>query len=360
MTAYEPEKEAPNGFVRFWRKVYRPMGFAKGYNFPLWVIFAGAMFGFCLARLQYLDIGGKFAEGVAPGEWFIYRAGLYRVGITIHLGAVIPGGLLSVFQFIPVIRHKLLIFHRINGYIFIILMTLGNVGALMIARKAYDGTLATQAMVGVTAIMLTISISMAYYNIKRLQIDQHRAWMLRTVFYAGFIITLRLIMIIAAMIVSSQGGNYMSMSCDVISEMYKDKQASFNALYPQCSTPGMTREGQTSVLASFNDGSAVGIKAALSFSFGTAGWLALWLHAIGVEIYLALTPAESERLRVKSYERQLEAGFSHPGSAGLTVDRWGDAPKWQPPVPTGELQPIKNARNDSDEASVGLDPSSTR
>jgi hypothetical protein len=36
-------------------------------------------------------------------------------------------------------------------------------------------------MVGVLAIMTIISASLAYINIKRLQIDQHRAWMLRCV-----------------------------------------------------------------------------------------------------------------------------------------------------------------------------------
>jgi hypothetical protein len=45
-----------------------------------------------------------------------------------------------------------------------------------------------------------------------------------------------------------------------------------------------------------------------------------------------MTPAESERLRMVSYEKQLEAGFEHPGSAGLTVDRWGDAPVWKPVI----------------------------
>ena len=38
-----------------------------------------------------------------------------------------------------------------------------------------------------------------------------------------------------------------------------------------------------------------------------------------------LTPRESERLRQVSYERQIEAGMSHPGSAGLTAERLGDA-----------------------------------
>lgn len=57
-------------------------------------------------------------------------------------------------------------------------------------------------------------------------------------------------------------------------------------------------------------------------------WLALMLHAIGIEIYLRLTPRETERLREVSYQRQLEAGMRRPGSAGLTADRLGDAEKW--------------------------------
>lgn len=43
-----------------------------------------------------------------------------------------------------------------------------------------------------------------------------------------------------------------------------------------------------------------------------------------------MTPTESARLRTISYERQLEAGLAHPGSAGSTSDRWGDA-VWSPP-----------------------------
>lgn len=63
-------------------------------------------------------------------------------------------------------------------------------------------------------------------------------------------------------------------------------------------------------------------------SFGMAIWVALWLHAIGIEIYLHLTPKEAERLRKVSYQRQLEAGWQSPGRAGLTADRVGDAEMW--------------------------------
>ncbi len=55
----------------------------------------------------------------------------------------------------------------------------------MIARKAFGGTVATQALVGTLAIGTTVGLGLAYYNIKRLQIDQHRAWMLRTWFYVS-------------------------------------------------------------------------------------------------------------------------------------------------------------------------------
>ena len=47
-------------------------------------------------------------------------------------------------------------------------------------------------------------------------------------------------------------------------------------------------------------------------------------------LQLRLTPAESERLRVVSYERQLERGFKNPGSAGLVAERLGDANPYVP------------------------------
>jgi len=229
---------------------------------------------------------------------------------------------------VPIIRYKALIIHRINGYVIICLLVPANVGALMIARYSFGGQIETQVFVGLLAIMTTLGIFMAYYNIKRLQIDQHRAWMLRTWFYAGSIITLRLIMIITAKIIGSMGGYYRAMPCDQLASLFKDHET-FAASYPQClSATGIT-QGWVAVPASFSSKSQV--AAALDLTFGTAGWLAFAIHAVGVEIDIQLTPRESERLRGVSYQRQLEAGFSHPGSSGLTVDRWGDADAWKAP-----------------------------
>jgi hypothetical protein len=95
------------GLTQGTRKITGVLGFSKGYNVVLckswlsllWlkliehadIIFAGAFMGFALARLQYLDIPGTFCAktGAAPGECFYYLRGRWRVGILLHLGAIL-------------------------------------------------------------------------------------------------------------------------------------------------------------------------------------------------------------------------------------------------------------------------------
>ena len=234
-----------------------------------------------------------------------------------------PAGLLAVLQFVPAIRHKALIVHRINGCVAVTLLVVGDVGALMIARYAFGGTLATQALVGTLAIATLGSAFMAYHNIKVLQIDQHRAWMLRCWFYAGSIITLRVIMVVSAVIITRIGNYYIAMPCEKIEFMGGNATA-----YASCVA---NPNGQTAVLADLIALDGIEHRAAsMDTSFGMAGWLALLLHAVGVEIYIRLTPAEGERLRRVSWERQTEHGYVHPGSAGLTADRLGDGARWAP------------------------------
>ena len=326
MAVYK-HNENPNAFVRTMRKVYKPIGFKKGYNFTLWFIFGGALIGFILARFMYLN-DSILKANAAPGEWFWYNQSFYKAAIKLHLATILPAAFLAVLQFTPIIRYKLLTFHRVNGYLVILLLLIGNVGALMGARHAFGGSLATQFLIGLLAVSTTVSAVLSYINIKRLQIEQHRAWMLRCWFYAGSIITLRLIMIITALIISSLPDFYYAESCEVMAFTAGAEKVA--ALYPACAADPT---GYASVQAKLlGADSILNAMAALHASFGMAGLLALLIHALGVELYLTLTPAEAERLRKVSYERQLERGFSRPGSAGITVDRLGDAEEWRPPV----------------------------
>lgn len=191
----DSDKARQNSFVRTMRKAYHPIGFKKGYNFVLWFIFAGALMGFTLARLQYLDFHGVFCSAgssggnhAAPGECLYYLRGHEKIGIILHLATILPASFLVVFQFIPAIRYKIMIFHRLNGYLVIMLSLLGTVGVLMIARHAFGGTLATQYATGFISIAFVGALVMAYINIKRLQIEQHRAWMLRAWFYVSIVL----------------------------------------------------------------------------------------------------------------------------------------------------------------------------
>ena len=67
-----------------------------------------------------------------------------------------------VQQCLHVIRRNYLIVHRINGYVVVILSIVSNIGAVMIVRRVFGGTLATQAAVDTRAIISTADIDMAY------------------------------------------------------------------------------------------------------------------------------------------------------------------------------------------------------
>ncbi|KAK8072136.1 hypothetical protein PG996_005484 [Apiospora saccharicola] len=335
----EPSRPPANGFVAAARKVYNPVGFSKGYNFILWFIFGGAFLGFLLARLPYLNLYGVYcspnpngALGAPPGECYYYlNFDRYKVGIMLHLYGILFAGLLACLQFTPIIRYKALILHRIGGWLAILLSLVGIVGALMIARRAFGGGMAAQAITGVMAIAFLGSLLLAVINIKRLQIEEHRKWMLRAWFYAGAIITMRIILIIAVNITAPLGDYYYAMPCGKVAFTVGSDDLTL-ALYPACASyfNGTKPNQWTMVTANFAGTDVAQIAAALDITAGMALWLAFIIHAVGIEIYIHLTPAEHHRLRGVSYQRQKAAGMRNPGRAGLTADRLGDSEKWMP------------------------------
>lgn len=188
------QKPPSNAFVEFARRVYNPVGFTKGYNFVLFFIFAGAFFGFTLARLHFLDIDKSFCMSGQALDCYYYTPGsVDRIGFLIHLAAILPAALLTCLQFVPVIRHKVILFHRINGYLILILSLVSTAGAIMLARNALGGWMEVQTGVGFLSIAFLVSLGLAVYNVKRLQIEQHRAWMLRAWFYVSVLSNARIV-----------------------------------------------------------------------------------------------------------------------------------------------------------------------
>lgn len=124
--------------------------------------------------------------------------------MIMHLATALPAGILMVLQFTPVIRKNFITFHRINGYTLLTLLLTNN-GAACVALPQKQGggaRTATQSAKAFLVIITTLGMAMAWWNVRRKQIDQHRAWMLRTMFYMGTIITSRVINFISAPILS--------------------------------------------------------------------------------------------------------------------------------------------------------------
>jgi hypothetical protein len=183
----------PNAFVRLARPLYNNLGFTKGYAFTLYVILGGALLGFTLARLQYLAYDTTFCptspddQQAAPGECFYFSTSRYKIGLLVHLGAIFPASILVIFQFLPIIRHKFLLYHRLAGYVILMLSVVSSAGVLMIARRSFGGGLEIQGLVGVLTLMFLGSLGMALWNIRKKQVEKHRAWMLRAWVYVSLL-----------------------------------------------------------------------------------------------------------------------------------------------------------------------------
>lgn len=102
----------------------------------------------------------------------------------------------------------------------------------------------------------------------------------------GSIITLRIIMIISAQITSAIGGYYTIWPCAKLAWILDDDRSGFRTRYPSCLTEP---DRPTIVLADFR-GETEQIGSALGLNFGMSGYLALFLHAVGVEIYVSSAP----------------------------------------------------------------------
>ena len=70
-------------------------------------IFADALLGFALARLQYLDFYGRFrpshpaknsSTGTPDTCYWVLKSSRFKVGMLIHLSTVLRAALLAVFS----------------------------------------------------------------------------------------------------------------------------------------------------------------------------------------------------------------------------------------------------------------------
>jgi hypothetical protein len=112
------------------------------------------------------------------------------------------------------------------------------------------------------------------------------------------IITIRIIMIISAQIISTSRIWYTVRPCAQIA--FTLGQTSTLESYPQCHDyfTGVSPNLPVIVTADFSSQNSMELSAALGIPFGAAGWLALLIHTFAIECYVSVTPLqknESER-----------------------------------------------------------------
>ncbi|KAJ3779001.1 hypothetical protein FB446DRAFT_711779 [Lentinula raphanica] len=295
-STYEPSKlvegrsrigqDRQNRFLTFYRSLSWMVGFKEKYSLILFFVCGGALLGFCLAR-AYMMNGKIMRAQTVPGEFRWFNLNIYRINYIIHIYLSIVGGILVGLQFLPNIRRKSVLLHRINGYTCILLLIIGNVCGGIISRRSFGGEINAQSAYYILAIMLIFAALMGYYNVKR-NTRAHRKWMLRSVVYFSVVITARLIMMAARLIISNIGTYYSLWRCDEVFFVLKDANALVQQ-FPQCSSSDPSNNGlYVAVHASIYEGK-LGLAAAVRVVQGMALWIATIIHMALVEIYIRST-----------------------------------------------------------------------
>jgi uncharacterized membrane protein len=167
------------------------LGFSSTRSLVLFSIFGGALFLFSTLQLPYIDIDIDRVFCAAgnpwsvPGEcyWF-QKPGLMRNGMLLHLSTILPAGALVCLQFVPALRRvKYAKFHRINGYVVMVLSGLGTIGALIIEKRAMGGRFSNRIGTWILCTLFTSASVMGLVSIKKRRFEEHRAWMLRAWFW---------------------------------------------------------------------------------------------------------------------------------------------------------------------------------
>ncbi|KAJ6589089.1 hypothetical protein B0H19DRAFT_230385 [Mycena capillaripes] len=265
-------RPSPPG-LNFYRSISWILGFRDRYSLLNCFVWGGALVGFCLARSVTMNPNPtKIAVQLIPGEWFWFRQPMYKINLFIHIYLTTLGGIGAVLQFIPSIRRRAVILHRLNGYGVLFCLIVGNICGSIIARRSFGGELNVQSAYMILGFMILFTGLMGIYNVKK-DTRQHRKWMLRMVVYFAVAITARLIMLAAREIITI-----------IVIE----------ASFPQCLAAGVNPSSLwVSVHASTHDGPLY-VASSVRATQGMALWIATLIHIVAVEFYINKTESSNQ------------------------------------------------------------------
>ncbi|KAF8175980.1 hypothetical protein K438DRAFT_1607983 [Mycena galopus ATCC 62051] len=226
----QPQRRQSRG-SSFYRSLSWIFGFRDKYSLLNCFIFGGALIGICLARAPSMN-PAVTPHLLAPGEWFSFAQPLFKIPLFIHIYVATFGGIGAVFQFIPAIRRRKVLAHRINGYTVLFCLFVAMVCGAIAARRSFGGELNAQGAYYLTALLVVFAGSMGFKNVKR-DTRRHRKWMLRMVVYASNVLSARLIAFPARSIITLIGTYYSVFRCDDVINLLRAPET-LQGSFPQC------------------------------------------------------------------------------------------------------------------------------
>ncbi|KAK0451327.1 uncharacterized protein EV420DRAFT_712239 [Desarmillaria tabescens] len=200
----KPHQKVPGSSV--YLTISSIVGFKQRFSLLLFIIFGGALAGFCLysARTMNFTLMEKYAP---PGQWFWYNQKIFKAPYAIHIYTAVIGGIFSLFQFLPAIRRRAVLVHRLNGYFVLILLIPSNVAGAIIGYRAFGGEINSQSMYYTLGILSASCLIIGLCNVKR-NTREHRKWMIRGVVIFSTDILTHLITLAARQIITDIGDYY--------------------------------------------------------------------------------------------------------------------------------------------------------
>jgi len=289
-------EEHNSSFLNVWWGISTILGFREKFSLLFFIIFGGALMGFCLARTMMMN-PANVQNTTIPGEWFWYRQALYKPNIFIHIYATIIAAFFATFQFIPAIRRGKMILHRINGYLTLALLIPGTISGAIVGRRAFGGSPNTQSAYYVSAIMIVGAALTGILNVKNTR--KHRKWMLRTVAYLAAPITTRIISLISREIISVIGSYYDVWTCAELAFLQSTGKGvpDFLQAYPQCGDTTVDPSTVHVAIQANTNAFPVNFGTSVRLTFGMGLWISLVIHVIGVEIYIRSTEVANQHRR---------------------------------------------------------------
>lgn len=155
-----------------------------------WFIFIFLAIGVGIYPMLYLLVDGKIALlSSKPDE--VLQKQIWWLAFYTHISFGAVTLLIGWSQFSEKLRTRRTKLHRVVGKIYLIAVAFAGIAGFYLALDANGGWIAQMGFTLMSIFWLATSL-LAYLTIRKLKIDEHRAWMIRSYALAFSAVTLRL------------------------------------------------------------------------------------------------------------------------------------------------------------------------